>query len=484
MTKLSAWKKAYAVFVLCAAMAIAVQAQTFRTLVRFNGANGAQPYYMQLTQGADNSLYGTTDIGGAYNAGTVFKITARGTLITLYSFCAQPNCTDGSNPYAGLVQSTDGNFYGTSYEGGDHNYGTVFKVTPSGTLTTLHSFDGTDGAYPYAGLVQAMNGDFYGTTSGEAPLGPLNDGTVFKITADGALTTLHRFTGPPTDGAIPLDGIILGTDGNFYGTTAAGGNIENFCGLGCGTVFKMTPAGAVRLLYSFCPNPYCLTGSVAYGLIESTDGSLYGTTQDSGPNGPAGTVFKISPQGGLSLLYGFCSQPGCADGYEPGELIQATDGNFYGTTSHAGADNYGTVFKITADGTLTTLHSFDNTDGGSPYGGLVQGTDGSFYGTTTFYGGPTCGCCGCGTVFSLSTGLGPFVAFVHGYGRVGRTFGILGQGFTGTTSVSLNGIPASFTVVSDTFIKATVPAGATTGYVTVTTSTGVLTSNVPFHVIP
>ncbi len=139
----------------------------------------------------------------------------------------------------------------------------------------------------------------------------------------------------------------------------------------------------------------------------------------------------------------------------------------------------GTVFQLTPTGILTTMHSFDSSDGAVPIGGLIQATNGTFYGSSS-QAGPY----NSGTLFSLDLGLGPFVTFVRAAGKVGQTGGILGQGFTGTTSVSLSGIPASFTVVSDTYIKATVPAGATTGYVTVTTPSGVLTSNVPFHVIP
>jgi uncharacterized repeat protein (TIGR03803 family) len=199
-------------------------------------------------------------------------------------------------------------------------------------------------------------------------------------------------------------------------------------------------------------------------------------------------VFKIAPQGTLTTLYIFEGPDG---GDLTTALVQATDGNFYGTTYAGGVysskcslGGCGTVFQITPAGTLTTLHYFDVTDGGNP-GGLLQFTNGSFYGGTAAGGDPACNVDpnGCGTLFSLS-GLGPFVTFVRGAGRVGQAFGILGQGLTGTTSVLLNGTPASLTVVSDTFIKAKVPTGATTGYVTVTTPSGTLTSNVPFHVIP
>jgi len=183
---------------------------------------------------------------------------------------------------------------------------------------------------------------------------------------------------------------------------------------------------------------------------------------------------RLTPENDLTTLHSFDQN----DGSDPfGKLVQGTDGNYYGTTSQ-GSTNVGTIFQITQDGILTTLHDFEGTDGTDPRGGLVQATNGKFYGTT-FQGGDG----NSGTIFSLDMGLGPFVTFVRAFGKVGQTGPILGQGFTGTTSVMLNGVPADFTVVSDTYIKATVPPGATTGYVTVTTPTGVLTSNVPFHVI-
>jgi len=233
-------------------------------------------------------------------------------------------------------------------------------------------------------------------------------------------------------------------------------------------------------------------------LIQAADGSLYGTTIYGGSGSYcggdcAGTIFKISSHGVLTTLYSFCNQPNCADGGLPyANLIQTTDANFYGTTIYGGKFNAcgggsscGTVFQINDQGELTTVHSFANTDGAAPYGGLLQATSGILYGTTALGGNLACNAPnGCGTVFSLDMGLGPFVAFVRGSGKVGQTGGILGQDFTGTSSVALNGVPATFKVVSDTYITATVPLGATSGYVTVTTPSGTLTSNKPFIVVP
>jgi uncharacterized repeat protein (TIGR03803 family) len=223
-------------------------------------------------------------------------------------------------------------------------------------------------------------------------------------------------------------------------------------------------------------------------LVEATDGNFWGGTGGGGISND-GTVFKITSLGQLTTRFSFDG----TDGAGSENLVQAPNGIFYGATGGGGVNNDGSIFGITADDAvtnpLTTLYSFcgqtNCADGSIPTGGLFQATNGKFYGTTEEGGDITCGLTsGCGTVFSLDAGLGPFVSFVRNPAKVGQAFGILGQGFTGTTNVSLNGIPTSFTVVSDTFIKATVPAGATTGYVTVTTPTGTLTSNVPFQVIP
>jgi uncharacterized repeat protein (TIGR03803 family) len=234
-----------AVLVFCIATAIALPAQTFTSLLNFDKADGAYPH-AGLVQGTDGNLYGTTVSGGTGvycnpgpGCGSIFKITAGGSLSTLYNFCSHSNCIDGYSSYAPLVQATDGNFYGTTYFGGANNYGTVFKITPGGKLTTLHTFDSSEGGFPLGALVQATNGNFYGTTSSGLDLG-----TVFEITPEGALTTLHTFDGK--DGFTPLAGLVQATDGNFYGTTNGGGEKG-----GHGTVFKITPEGTLTTLHSF-----------------------------------------------------------------------------------------------------------------------------------------------------------------------------------------------------------------------------------------
>jgi uncharacterized repeat protein (TIGR03803 family) len=487
MVKLNWGVRACGIFLLWTATAVALPAQTtagvppaqttavaptvtFTTLHSFDGMDG---YYPDggLVQATDGKFYGTTYGGGANGYGTVFKITSNGTLTTLHSF----DNADGYGPSAALIQGTNGDFYGTTLIGGnscgEFGCGTVFKITPSGKLTTLYNLcsEGgsscTDGANPEAGLVQATNGKFYGTTSLG---GTYADGTVFKITPSGKLTTLHSFDG--TDGSSPYAGLVQATNGNLYGTTTHAGAYD-------GTIFKITPNGVLTTLHSFDGTDG--DGPIA-GLIQGTSGYLYGTTIAGGANG-LGTVFKITPSGMLTTLHSFDG----TDGASPwAGLVQGTNGNFYGTTEAGGASNAcsggcGTVFKITPNGTLTTLHSFDSTDGANPTAGLVQATNGNFYGTTE--GG---GANGLGTVFSLSVGLGLFVETHPTSGKVGAAVKILGTKLTGATSVTFNGTSATFTVKSKSEITTTVPTGATTGTVQVVTPGGTLSSNVPFRVTP
>jgi uncharacterized repeat protein (TIGR03803 family) len=366
--KLNWGKRAYAVLVLCAATAIALPAQTFTTLFSFDGTDGNNAF-AGLVQATNGDLYGTTELGGAYGDGTIFKMTTSGTLTTLYSFCPQSGCTDGAIPYAGLVQATNGDLYGTTSNGGVNGGGTVFKITLSGTLTTLYSFCSqsacTDGEYPLGVLVQAANGDFYGTTYEGGADGY---GTVFKITPSGTLTTLHSFCSQGvhpdcTDGEYPQAPLVQATNGDLYGTASSGGASGN------GTVFKITPSGTLTTLHTFAGYPTDGSYSIA-GLVQATNGDLYGTAEYGGVNcgdmGGCGTVFKITPGGTLTTLYSFCSQGGidCTDGDSPdGGLVRATDGNFYGTTQEGGANcttigGCGTIFKITPSATLTTLYSF------------------------------------------------------------------------------------------------------------------------------
>jgi uncharacterized repeat protein (TIGR03803 family) len=428
MDKFKSWRGAYLVFVLCAATvtAMALPAETKVTIeIQFTGTDGANPY-APLVQGTDGSLFGTTAYGGDEAAGTVFKLTDGYKLTTLYSFCSQTNCADGEIPQMGLMQATNGHFYGTTYQGDVNNGGTVFEITAGGKLTTLYSFDETDGHHPDAGLVQATNGNFYGTTYQG---GVNNGGTVFEITAGGKLTTLYNFCAQAScvDGEYPQAALVQATNGHFYGTTYQGGT-NNY-----GTVFEITAAGKLTTLYSFCAQESCADGSYPYaGLVQATNGRFYGTTYQGGVakfGNNYGTVFEITAGGKLTTLYSFCAQPNCADGLYPyAGLMQSTNGILYGTT----------------------------------YGGNGTGTE--------------------GTLFSLDAGLGPFVETRPTSGKVGATVIILGTNLKGTSSVTFNGTAATFTVVSNSEIKSTVPVGATTGLVEVTIPKKTLKSNVDFRV--
>ncbi len=492
------------------AMSFVASAQTFKVLASFDGTDGFQPY-VGLAQGTTGTFYGTSLFGGAngscgFGCGTVFKITPAGKLTMLYSFCAQTGCTDGAVPHAALALAPNGDFYGTTTERGASNNcnggcGTVFKITSAGNLTTLYNFcvqtGCPDGFFPTDKLVLGTDGSFYGTTQAGGTSANCNGGcgTVFRITPAGQLTTLYSFcqqSGCP-DGYFPRAALVQGADGNFYGTTYFGGpNTNSLCdpnNPGCGTIFRITKAGKLTTLYRFCSRSGCADGANSGAeLIQGTDGSLYGTTYYGGANNcfaDCGTVFRITPKGTLTTLHSFC-QTDCTDGFGIyAGLVQGTDGKFYGTTAFGGANRNGTVFEITTAGTLTTLYSFcpqtGCPDGNFPLAELVQGTNGSFYGTTAQGGSNGSGN---GTVFMLSTGLGPFVALLNGAGKVGTKVEILGQGFKGTTSVSFNGTAAKFVVQSETYLTATVPNGATSGFVTVTTPIGKLKSNKKFQVVP
>jgi uncharacterized repeat protein (TIGR03803 family) len=476
MTNLNGRSYAGLVFLACLATAIAATSQDFTVLINFNFTNGSSPQSTPA-QGRSGNLYGTTVDGGAYSDGLLFRISSGGDFASVGL-----DGNNGAGPVGSLVLGTDGYFYGTATTGGIRTEGTVFRVSPDGTLETVYEFclllGCSDGAIPYTGLTLGSNGQVYGTTLvGGSGCDPRGCGTVFKITPTRHLMTLYRFSG--ANGSSPEGTLVLAADGSLYGTTENGGSEK--CEGGCGTLFRISPSGELTTLHAFHGDD----GAQPSGSIVLTaDGSLYGGTKVGGDlscNTPygCGTVFKLAANGAFTTLHTFELTDGSSPG---GGLKQATDGNLYGTTSFGGISNpvcsCGTVFMITPEGVLTTLHKFDGTDGWQPVAALEQATSGVFYGTAAAGGSDNQG-----TAFTLSTNLSPFAAFVRSTGKVGQTAQILGQGFKGTTGVSFNGALANFEVRSETFLTATVPSGATTGYVTVTTPTGVLTSNVPFRVI-
>jgi uncharacterized repeat protein (TIGR03803 family) len=429
-------------------ISLVAHAQTYTDLFNFDGTHGANPSNPGiLTQGRDGNLYGTAPLGSYRKMGVVFSVTPDGTPKVLYDF----DGAHGANPYGGLTLGTDGNFYGTTSLDGSSGYGTIFKITPDGKLTTLYDANGTLGQ-PEAAPIQANDGNFYGTAGGRA----------YRITPSGTFTLLPSLPGASD---APL---VQATDGSFYGTTYNGGRS------GFGTVFRLAPDGAVTVEYSL--------RSAASGpmdpLIQASDGSFYGTTAHGGSY-QYGVVFQLIPQHSFTVLHNFPDPDYPNDGTDPiAGLVQASDGNFYGVTFEGGTGS-GVAFEVTAAGAYSILYTFNSTGGADPASTPMQHTNGKIYGLTL--GGGTDGV---GVVYSLDLGLPPFVRLLPTSGRVGRTVEFLGQSFTGTTAVSFNGISATFKVESDTFLTATVPNGATTGVVTVTTPGGTLTSNQQFRVDP
>jgi uncharacterized repeat protein (TIGR03803 family) len=480
------------VFVLICAAGIVAPAQTFTTLVDFNLSNGGGPF-PPLTQGLDGNFYGTTSYGGTCSypegCGTVFKVSPDGTFTSLYNFCTQPNCPDGNNVESGLLLGVDGNFYGTTVEGGANNSGVLYRITPGGSFTVLYNFcsqaNCTDGGYPTTTPIQGADGNFYGATQGGGNGG--NDpgyGTLFKMTPGGQLTTIYRFCAQSgcADGEYPIASLFQGGDGAFYGT-ALGGLYD------AGTIYKISDSGVFSSLYSFCQEGsyYCPDGAGPGDgtLALGKGGALYGTTIDGGASGN-GTAYRITTSGSLTTLASFCQKiEDCPSGANPlWGLVEASDGNLYGTSTEGGTNDQrgGAAFELELPSRLNPLYSFcsepECADGEFP-GALVQGTDGNLYGVTGIGGTG-----GYGTVYKITLGLPPFIETVPTTSKVRARVFILGNNLTGATAVNFNGTAAPFSVVSDTEITATVPSGATSGSVTVTTPSGVLTSNLPFSVMP
>lgn len=363
-----------------------------------------------LIMDASGNFYGTTCYGGLYNAGTVFELTpnqGRGwTETVLHSF---GNGTDGSVPEAGLIFDANGNLYGTTSFGGIHDGGTAFELTPTGggdwTETVLRNFGGgTDGAVPFAGLVFDANGNLYGTTYQG---GIHNHGTVFQLAprqgGGWTETVLHSFNNNGSDGALPEAGLVFDPAGNLYGTTSAGG-IHDY-----GTVFELAPAQGggwtETILHSFNMNGSDGAFPEA-GLVIDNAGNLYGTTEEGGIHLSYGTVFELTPRDGggwtETILHSF-NMNGSDGAYPVAELIVDSTGNLYGTTSFGGIHNYGAAFELApregGGWTETVLHSFNlnGADGANPYAGLTFDAANNLYGTT-YQGGVHAA----GTVFEIT----------------------------------------------------------------------------------
>jgi uncharacterized repeat protein (TIGR03803 family) len=438
--------------------------------------DGTNPTFA-LVLGSDGNFYGGTTAGGTAGDGTIFRMTPQGAVTILHNFGDGSVANDGVSPQ-GLMLASDGNFYGTTHTGGTANLGTLFRMTPSGIVSILHSFQGaaaSDGANPQAGLVEASDGNFYGTTqSGGTPSSetqdfPAGQGTIFKITPLGVENLLHSFSdgSVPNDGEFPYDVLIQASDGNLYGTTESGGITVG----GPGIAFQITLAGTYKIIHTF------QDGSVANdaanseaGLVQGPDGNLYGTTHNGGGSVSSGTVFKTTIQGSVTILYGFQDNSIPFTGQFPqGGLLLAKDGNFYGTTPtitplpNTNPGKCGTLFQMNPQGRVTFLHNFGDgsiaNDGGFPEAQLIEGADGSIYGVTE-YGGvinQTAGY-GYGTVFKLTLGPPALSSPPTTSGTVATPFSYQ---ITGTNS------PTSYAVASN---SPSLPAG-----LTLNTSTGLIT---------
>jgi len=479
--------KLIVLFLLGAVAAIGASAQTFKVLAQFNGQNGAEPS-SAVSQGPDGRLYGTTTRGTllSNDLGTIFAMDASGNLTTLVNFsdALLLNFSDGffgATDYSPLLLAPNGALLGAG--------GNVFyEVTSDQKFKVIHRGLGVS----EGSIVEGVDGSIYGaeTNGGDGDCGGSNCGAGYKIDPQGHYHLLVNF-GVGNDISHPA-GLALGIDGNFYGITTSLGHG------GAGQAFRMTPSGSLTMLYNFCSQQNCADGADPWSLIQGSDGNLYGVTFDGGNasrvcNGfgysaSCGTVFGLSLSGEYTVLHAFCAETQyyCPEGSTPVWLIEGSDGALYGVTrSDGSATCYcGTIFRVTKDGHFTTLYQFQAGDGAFPVG-LTQATSGLFYGVQ--YLGPESECedgaTNCGIIYSFDAGLAPFVRMVRDFGRLDQSDSIIGQGFTGATAVAFNGTPATFTVISDTFLTTNVPQGATTGYVTVTTPTGVLKSNVPFRVI-
>jgi uncharacterized repeat protein (TIGR03803 family) len=437
-------------------------AQTISELVPFSGSLQSQGGDATLTQGRDGQLYGTTSgYPQSLTGGTIFQMSPAGVVHTLHTF----DGVNGGGPYSAPILASDGNFYGTASSGGSTNYGVLYKIDSQGDYTVVYSFEGgADGGYPSASPIEGSDGNLYGTSEDVTFGSPI----FYRYDlSSAALTPILALSSDLSQGAQTESPLLQASDGTLWST------FQYAIPDRCGAVVQLTTAGTLLQVYTFAGGS---DGCIPFGgLVQAADGNLYGTTYSGGASrdcfeSRCGTIFEIS-DGTFSYLHRFIGYP---DGATPiAGLTEGSDGNLYGTTSRAGIWGYGIVFQLTPAHQYNVLNSFLFRDGRETYAALAQHTNGKFYGNAA-YGGRY----NDGTIYTVDTGLEPFIALVVYTGQVGGTVQILGESLKSATAVTINGVAAtSFNVASDTFMTAVIPAGAASGPVVVTTATGNLMSN-------
>ena len=474
------------------AITVPAYAQNFTVLHAFTGTpDGAEPYQSDLLD-VNGTLFGTTGGGGTYGYGTIFKLNSKGQEKVLYSFTGG---TDGFDPSSGLVRDGSGNLYGTTFFGGDISCsifgsvgcGVVYKLSATGTFSVLYSFTaGADGAWPQ-GVVLDSVGNLYGPAF-YGGLSPQCCGVIFKLDTGGNETPLYTFN-DGADGGVPNGFLTIDSAGNLYGAATLGGDLSACSGAGCGVLFKVDSAGHETVRYTFTGGA---DGAGPNGaLLLDARGNLFGTAFLGGDlncvisqgSPGCGVVFEVTPTGVEKVLHTFTGADGAGPSYG---LLRDAAGNFFDTTIYGGTANVGTVFEVNSKGEKVLYSFHGTTDGAYPQSGLVRDAKGNLFSNTVFGGDQSCTVAttpGCGTVFKL---VAPpqIIGFSPTSGPVGTAVTISGVSLSQTTKVRFNGVAASFTVNSDTRLTATVPTGATTGKIGVSSPGGTTASATSFTVTP
>jgi len=462
----------FTAIVMFAGAAVPAPAQTPTTLHAFlDGQTDVCLPEDNIVQGRDGNMYGVGVTCGNPGTGGVYKISTTGAESVVFNFPST-----WSSCYSGLTLGSDGNFYGTCFTTPSGN-GSIFQLTPAGVFTDKHDFTGTNGdTEPVFGPIQATDGNFYGTTG----FYPFSCGNIYKLTSAGVYTSLHTFSGSDCG---PASSLFQASDGQLYGTLYA---CAINSGVGGGCVYKISTAGVFKEIYGFTS-----TGlNPCTGVIQAKNGNLYGATNQAGANGN-GSIYKLTTAGVFTDLHDFnnTTDAECGDnvGRTTVNLLQVTDGSFYGVNGINGPSGGGGIYKLTSANVFTAF-LFPNPfiDGAAPLSTLLQNTNGLVYGTTASGGPTSCNPCQ-GIFFSVATGDAAFVNLepTQRTALEGAKVGMFGQGFSSASVVKFGGVAStSVTLSGTTYLTAKVPAGALTGAVTVTTGSTTLTSPQTFKVRP